>query len=182
MIDLTRPALNYSAALDGELRDLANELDRVGSIGTVLSLEDGSVVTNYLALDAIVARPRLLHRIAMAFVPYLDDQCERIAVASPLAIAIGAALALETYIPMVVVGPRPDVRVRGNHHPGERVTLIEDAVLSGSSARRTIQVMRSDGLEVTNVIALLHRSERAQTALDAADVRYRALLAPSLTA
>ena len=182
MTKLTRSALSYSAALDGELRDLADELTRIGSIGTVLSLDDGDVVTNYLALDVIVARPRLLHRIAMAFVPYLDAQCERIAVASPLAIAIGAALALETYIPLVVVGPRPETRVRGNHRPGERVTLIEDQVLTGRSARSTVEMLRGDGLEVANVIALLHRSDRAETQLDGAGVGYRALLAPSLSA
>lgn len=182
MIEITKPALAYDAAFAGELRDLAEELERLGSIGTVLSLEDGSVISNYLSLDVIVSRPRLLRRIAMAFIPFLDPQCERLAVASPLAIAIGTALSLELYMPVVVVGPRPDLRVRGNHRTGERVTLIEDQVLTGGSASKTIEAIRNAGLEVSQVAALLHRGEHPETALDGMDVRYRALLAPSLTA
>jgi orotate phosphoribosyltransferase len=177
----TPSALVLPPSHDGELRELAEELGRLGSIGTVLSLEDGTVVSNYLSLDVIVARPRLLRRVAVAFIPHIDPAVERIAVSSPLGIAIGAALALELYIPMVVVGPRPDVRVRGNHRNGERVTLIEDQVLTGASARNAVDAMRDAGLNVTQVTALLHRSDRAETALDGADLIYRPLLAPALT-
>ncbi|MFZ4516429.1 MAG: hypothetical protein ACOYN3_08990 [Acidimicrobiia bacterium] len=181
-MEISNRALVFDAALDAELRELADDLARFGSMGTVLSLEDGTVVSNYLALDVIVARPRLLRRVAMAFIPYVDSDVERLAVASPLGIAIGTALSLELYMPMVVVGPRPDLRVRGNHRTGERVTLIEDQVLTGVSARNTVEALRSSGLAVDQVIALLHRSERPQTALDATGVQYRALLAPSLMA
>jgi orotate phosphoribosyltransferase len=177
----TMPALVMPPAHDGELRELAEELGRLGSIGTVLSLEDGTAVSNYLSLDVIVARPRLLRRIAVAFIPHIDPDVERIAVSTPLGIAIGAALALELYIPMVIVGPRPDVRVRGNHRNGERVTLIEDQVLTGASARRAVDALRGAGLHVTQVTALLHRSDRMETELDDADLVYRPLLTPSLS-
>lgn len=180
-MEISQRALVFDPALDTELRELADDLARFGSMGTVLSLEDGTVVSNYLALDIIVARPRLMRRVAMAFIPYLSNDVERIAVGSPLGLAIGTALSLELYMPMVVVGPRPDLRVRGNHRTGEQVTLIEDQVLTGVSARNTVEALRTAGLEVAQVVALLHRSERPETALDGMGVEYRALLAPSLT-
>ena len=182
MNPLTQPALRFDAALTGELRGLAEELARLGNIGTVLSLVDGTVVSNYLSLDVIVSRPRLLRRIAMAFVPYLDQYSERIAVASPLGIAIGTALSVELCIPMVIIGPRPEIRIRGSHRTGDRVTLIEDQVLTGASAATSVAALRSAGLTVHQVVALLHRSERSGTALDEADVQDRALLAPALVA
>lgn len=180
MTPMTQPALRFDAALSGELRGLSEELSRLGNIGTVLSLIDGTVVSNYLSLDAIVSRPRLLRRIAMAFVPYLDPASERIAVASPLGIAIGTALSVEMCIPMLMVGPRPDIRIRGSHRLGERVSLLEDQVLTGASAATSVAALRSAGVEVGQVIALLHRSERPSTALDELSVDYRALLAPAL--
>lgn len=180
MSSVTEPTLRFDALLTPELRELSEDLARIGGIGTVLSLIDGTIVTNYLALDGVVSRPRLVRRIALAYAPYLDSRCERIAVASPLGIALGAALSVELCIPMMIIGPRPDLRIRGNHRVGERVTLLEDQVLTGRSAATSVTALRRAGLAVDDVVTLLHRSERRRTALDEADVRYRALLAPAL--
>ena len=176
----TEYALGFTVADDAELQSLAADLTRFGSLGTVLSLADGSVVSNYLALDVVMSRPRLLRRAAMAFMPYLDPAIERIAASSVLGIALATAISLELYIPMTIVGPRPDFRVRGTGRPGERVALIEDQVLTGASARARATALGDAGVNVTQIVALLHRSERPAPQLADFPASYTALLAPAL--
>lgn len=64
--------------------------------------------------------------------------------------------------------------VEGGFQPGDGVILIEDVITSGGSSLKAIAALRSAGLEVKAVVAVLDREEGGGEKI-AAEVPFRAL-------
>jgi orotate phosphoribosyltransferase len=89
-----------------------------------------------------------------------------------MSLLLGTAVSLEVGLPVVVVDGH---QVRGARYAGEIVVPIEDVVLSGATALSTVQVLRSVGLIVNDVVAAVDRGSGASKLLAADDVTIRAV-------
>jgi len=61
--------------------------------------------------------------------------------------------------------------VAGELFPGARVVVIEDVVLTGEHARRTISALRRSGLDVIALAGLLDREQEGRFRIEEDGVR-----------
>src|SRR5581483_4607654 len=99
------------------------------------------------------------------------------------AVALGAAVALEVGLPFVIVKTDAELRAQrpleGELYSGEKVTLIEDVVITGSRALDAAKLLRAAGAEVREIVAVLDRSGGAPEKLRGQPFPYRALISAS---
>uniref|UniRef100_A0A8C5K649 Uridine 5'-monophosphate synthase n=1 Tax=Jaculus jaculus TaxID=51337 RepID=A0A8C5K649_JACJA len=133
----------------------------------------------YIDLRGIVSRPRLLSQVAdilfhtaqNAGISF-DTVCGVPYTALPLATVICST----NQIPMLI--RRKETKdygtkrlVEGAVNPGETCLVIEDVVTSGSSILETVEVLRKEGLKVTDAIVLLDREQGGRDELRARGIR-----------
>ncbi len=67
------------------------------------------------------------------------------------------------------------VEGKGSVPAGSKVVLLEDVFTSGSSAIKSVEVLRAEGYDVVGVIGLVDREEGAAEAFSAAGIRFESL-------
>ena len=119
-------------------------------------------------------RPAILRRLARFLAELVPEDTERLAAPALGAVALGTAVSLELGLPMAIV--RPDAEpgspraVEGELYAGEKVTLIEDVVVTGGRVET--------GLGVGGFGAVLDRREGAEERLAEGSVGYAYLFTP----
>ncbi len=129
------------------------------------TLKSGAQSEFYLDLRRMLADPSLLREIARALSEHPHSKRGSIVAGVPF-----AALALATVVAQV--GNRPSVLVRkekkahgtgklieGVYQTGDRVVLIEDVITSGDSLVEVVNLIRSEGLDVAAVLAVVDRGQ-----------------------
>lgn len=178
------PVSEASSSLDALARDVADAALLRGTF----TLRSGRTSSYYLDKYRFSTRPDLLRRIGAALAALVIDEeaatgvrFDRLAGAElggvPLVTALGLALDRPT---LLVRAGKKDYgtakRIEGVFEPGERAVFIEDVTTSGGQAIEAVGVLREAGLIVPCVITTIDREEGARAAIEAGDVRFRALL------
>jgi len=143
-------------------------------------LKSGIKSPFYVDLRRIVSDPVFLKLIAQAYASISRDlDFSRIAGIPMAGLPIATAVSIETGVPLIY--PRLSVkdhgtgnRIEGEFRRGDRVLLLDDLITSGKSKIEAVEVLRSEGIEVSDLVVLLERSNRARTEIEAAGIHVHA--------
>lgn len=164
-----------------ERRLLAADIARVALLHGDFLLSSGRRSSWYLDKYRFETEPRLLRRIAVGLARELDPGTDRLAGPELGAVALVAAVALETGLPFVIVrkaakehgGSR---EIEGILQPGERVSVVEDVITSGGQALAAARRVTAAGGEVHQILAVVDRDEGGGEAIAADGYRLTALV------
>lgn len=162
------------------LRELCGDLLRTSYQPGEYRLPNGVTSSGYFQKYRFITRPGILQRLGRFLAELVPPTTDRLAAPSLGAALIGAAVSLETGLPFAVVRTGPDEgrpgiqRIEGGLYGGERVTLIEDVVVTGTRAASAVAELRAAGAVVTTVVSVIDGLSGAADRF--ADLEYRPLL------
>jgi uridine monophosphate synthetase len=161
-------------------RALIRELIELGCFRTGrFTLKSGDISPIYIDLRLVISRPSLLDRIADAYADLLQElDFDRIAGIPFAGIPLATAVSLRTGKPMVF--PRLTVKAHGSgrlveglYRRGETVVLLDDLITTGRSKLEAAEVLRSEGLEVRDLVVLVERGTTGRREMREAGIRLR---------
>jgi uridine monophosphate synthetase len=141
------------------------------------TLKSGQRSPIYFDLRRLISSPRLLERVAAAYLPLLALLAyDRIAGIPYAGLPIATAISLLDGSPMIY--PRKEVKaygtrasVEGGYQAGERVVLVDDLATTGESKFEAIERLENEGLNVVDVVVLIDREGVADSELASAGYR-----------
>jgi orotate phosphoribosyltransferase len=143
------------------------------------TLASGATSDVYVDIKRVWTEPKNLQPIARALAQQVGEAA-RLAGMELGAVPLVVAVALETGRPYAVV--RKAAKTHGTQHriegevpPGERVLVVEDVTTSGGSVVETVELLRSAGAVVTDVVTVVDREAGARDRLAALGIRLTAL-------
>jgi uridine monophosphate synthetase len=146
------------------------------------TLKSGLKSPIYIDLRQIISFPKLVERVASAYLPILKElRFDRIAGLPYAAIPIATVISLQGGYPMIY--PRKEVKdygtkseIEGEYHRGETVVVIDDLATTGGSKFEAIEKLTAAGLKVEDVVVLIDRQSGANEALKKAGFRLHSVL------
>ena len=121
----------------------------------------GATFSYYIDLRKIISNPQLFNQVIKAYAEILKNLTfDRIAGIPYGALPTATGLALELHHPMIF--PRKEVKahgtrrlIEGNFHPGEKVVVVDDILISGKSAMEGAAKLESAGLKVEDIVVFI---------------------------
>lgn len=130
------------------------------------TLKSGKRSSVYLNLREIIAYPTLCKTMANQIFAKLPPHIpkELICGVPYSALVLASYLSAEHEIPMVLRRKEAKAygtkqQVEGVFKPGQNCILIEDVVTTGASILETVNDLRAQGLEITDVLAFINRED-----------------------
>jgi orotate phosphoribosyltransferase len=140
-------------------------------------LSSGQRSSYYFDKYLFETKPAILRRLGVFLGDLVPAGTDRLAAPELGAILLGGAVSLERDLPMVVVKKEAKDYATGNViegelHAGDRVTVIEDVVTTGTQAIRAAEQVRLAGGAVEAVVVVLDREEGGEERMRDAGLRY----------
>ncbi|HBK58479.1 MAG TPA: orotate phosphoribosyltransferase [Spirochaetaceae bacterium] len=145
-------------------------------------LKSGKTSPFYIDLRRLIADPRAMKLAGRAYV-VLASNCTYDCIAGiPAAgLPLATAASLETQKPMI--WPRMPVkehgtgnRIEGNYSAGECALLLDDLITTGASKLEAIDILRSEGLRVEDLVVLIERGKEGRRDMERTGVRLHAFI------
>ena len=162
------------------LGDLGREIIRVAYLEGDFVLSSGRRSRYYLDKYLFETRPELLRGIARELAVLMPPNVQRIAGPELGAVALAAALSLETGIPFVIA--RREAKdygtskpIEGEFLPGERVVVVEDVITTGAQAIKAAERLRAAAADVAGILGVIDREEGGREAIEAAGFAFTPL-------
>lgn len=129
----------------------------------------GAVFNYYVDLRQIISDPNLFHRVLHAYAGQLGELVfDRIAGIPYGSLPTATGLSLQLHKPLLY--PRKEVKahgarrlIEGDFEEGDRVVVVDDILITGTSVLEGIAKLESSGLEVEDVVVFIDHGGRADT-------------------
>ncbi|MDK2892680.1 orotate phosphoribosyltransferase [Methanohalophilus sp.] len=141
------------------------------------TLSSGKKSRYYIDIKKATSIPKVLKLISeMASAKIRSMQVDRIAGVALGGVPLATAVSLITGYPLLLIrksekGYGTGGRFVGDVRKGETVVLIEDVTTSGGSVIDAVDVLRSEGVVVNTVVAVVDREEGAMESLRARGIK-----------
>jgi uridine monophosphate synthetase len=158
---------------DGSEDPLASLILDLFDIGCLLFGDyvqsSGAVFNYYVDLRQIISDPNLFHRVLHAYAGQLGELVfDRIAGIPYGSLPTATGLSLQLHKPLLY--PRKEVKahgarrlIEGDFEEGDRVVVVDDILITGSSVLEGIAKLESSGLEVEDVVVFIDHGGQADT-------------------
>ncbi|PSB09907.1 bifunctional orotidine-5'-phosphate decarboxylase/orotate phosphoribosyltransferase [Pleurocapsa sp. CCALA 161] len=121
----------------------------------------GATFSYYIDLRKIISNPHLFNQVLDAYGDIVKQlEFDRIAGIPYGALPTATGLALNLQRPMIF--PRKEVKahgtrrlIEGNFHPGEKVVVIDDILISGKSVMEGAEKLKSAGLKIEDIVVFI---------------------------
>lgn len=121
----------------------------------------GATFSYYIDLRKIISNPHLFNQVLDAYGDIVRQlEFDRIAGIPYGALPTATGLALNLQRPMIF--PRKEVKahgtrrlIEGNFHPGEKVVVIDDILISGKSVMEGAEKLKSAGLNIEDIVVFI---------------------------
>jgi orotate phosphoribosyltransferase len=160
--------------------ELARDLVAASWLEGDFVLRSGRRSKYYFDKYLFETQPGILRRVAALLAELVPSGTQRLAAPELGGIVLGAAVSLQTDLPLILV--RKEAKdygtaksLEGILEPGDRVCLIEDVLTTGGEAIRSAEKVREAGGELLRLIAVLDREEGAAENLADAAIEFAAL-------
>ncbi|HCX95550.1 MAG TPA: orotate phosphoribosyltransferase [Spirochaetaceae bacterium] len=146
------------------------------------TLKSGKKSPFYIDLRKLVSDPRAMKIAAQAYAS-LASECEYDRIAGIPAAGLPLATAASIEIGKPMIWPRMPVkehgtgnRVEGEFRAGEHILLLDDLITTGASKIEAIDILRSEGLIVQDLVVLIERGAQGRQDMGSAGVNLRAFI------
>lgn len=151
---------------DTEKAALWREICRASLVKQELTLGTGRPGAYYLDKYRFETEPALLRRVAEQLAEHVPAGTTRLAGPAVGAVPLVTALSLRTGLAFGIIRKEPkgygaNRLVEGCLAAGDRVTLVDDVVASGSQVVRAAEELRRMGAAVLRILAVIDRSQGA---------------------
>lgn len=143
-------------------------------------LKSGITSPFYVDLRRVASDPKVLRLAGKAYAQLMRDlDFDRVAGIPVAALPLSSAACLETGTPMIFPRIPPKAHgtgnnIEGEYKSGERALLLDDLITTGKSKQEAIEVLRGEGLVVTDLVVLLERGAAGRRDMEAVGVRLHA--------
>ncbi len=142
----------------------------------------GAVFPYYVDLRTIISNPQVFQQILNAYAEILESlQFDRIAGIPYGSLPTATGLSLRLHKPMIY--PRKEVKahgtkkvIEGAFHPGEKVVVVDDIMISGNSALEGASKLKSAGLEVEDIVVFIDHEQGVKDRLRAQGYRSHSVM------
>lgn len=160
--------------------ELAKSVFQLAHRTGTFKLRSGQTSNEYFDKYQFESRPEVLRQIAKQLVPMLPKDTELLGALEMGGIPIATAIALETGHEVVFVRKQPKDYgtcrfAEGPDIRGKKITLIEDVITTGGQVVISAGDLRNDGAIITDVVAVIDRSEGKTDKISAAGLKLHAL-------
>jgi uridine monophosphate synthetase len=143
-------------------------------------LKSGIKSPFYVDLRRVASDPKVLRLAGKAYAQLMRDlDFDRVAGIPVAALPLASAASLETGTPMIYPRIPPKAHGTGNNiegewKKGEKALLLDDLITTGKSKQEAIEVLRGEGLVVTDLVVLLERGAAGRKDMEASGVKLHA--------
>ena len=155
--------------------DLKKTVFDVAHLTGKFLLRSGKISNEYFDKYQFEAQPKILNSVAKALIPLLPKNHDLLGAMEMGGIPIATALSLKTGIPMVFI--RKEAKKYGTCRFAEgpdiknkEICLIEDVITTGGQVVLSTQMLRDAGAKVSDVLAVIDRSQGNHLKLKAANL------------
>ncbi|MFH7026472.1 MAG: bifunctional orotidine-5'-phosphate decarboxylase/orotate phosphoribosyltransferase [Heteroscytonema crispum UTEX LB 1556] len=142
----------------------------------------GAVFPYYIDLRKIISNPQIFNQVLIAYEEILKTlDFDRLAGIPYGSLPTATGLSLRLQCPMIF--PRKEVKahgtrkvIEGNFHPGERVVVVDDILISGKSVMEGAEKLKSAGLNVNDIVVFIDHEQGVKDRLRANGYQAHAVL------